>query len=529
MPIPNSDRPHAAAAGSSHVPETPRVELAGVSKSFRAVHALKNVSFDVRAGEIHGLVGENGAGKSTLMNILSGVVRKDRGAIRIDGEQVEIPDARTGRRLGIGIIHQELALVPDLTVAENVFLGSLARRAGLVDYRDLNRRAAELLARTGFPGINPRATVASLGVAYRQIVEIAKGLSENVKVLILDEPTAVLAPREVENLFGALRNLRQHGVGIVYISHRLEEIFRIADRITVLKDGAKVCTVLPSEITPGELIGLMIGRTLSALFPERDVHAGSEVLGVDRLNRGQQVRDVSFTVRAGEILGLAGLVGSGRTEILRAVFGADPKDSGEIRMFGRIVRIHSPRDAVLNGLALVPENRKDDGLIFDISVRKNITLAAIRKVRGLVGVVRQNHERTVAESLAGRLRIKTRSIDAEVADLSGGNQQKVVLAKWLATDCRTLLLDEPTRGVDVGAKAEIYGLIHQLAAAGIAVVMASSEMMELIGMCHRVAVVNQGAIAGVLEGAEITEANIMRLAIRKESGESRSWNSSTQV
>jgi ribose transport system ATP-binding protein len=496
-------------------PETYRVEVAGVSKSFRAVQALKDVSFNLRPGEIHALVGENGAGKSTLMNILSGVLRKDSGTIRMDGRPVEIPDPRAGRRLGIGIIHQELALVPSLTVAENIFISRLSRRFGLVDWRGLNHRAGELLARTGFPEIDPRATVASLGVAYRQIVEIAKGLSENVRVLILDEPTSVLAPQEVESLFAALRMLREQGVGLVYISHRLDEIFRIADRITVLKDGAVVRTVLPSEITPGDLIGLMIGRTLTAMFPRRGSRTGAEVLCVEALNRGAKVRDVSFVVRAGEIVGIAGLVGSGRTEILRTIFGADPKDGGTISVGGRRLRIHSPRDAVRSGIALVPESRKEHGVILNMSIRKNITLPGIGRLAGALGIIRQRQERSVAQTLAGRLRIKARSIDAEVADLSGGNQQKVVLAKWLGTDCRVLLLDEPTRGVDVGAKAELYSLINDLAGAGMAIVMVSSEMMETIGLCDRVAVVSQGRIAGVLEGAAITEENIMRLAVRR--------------
>lgn len=499
MPIPSSDRW--------------RVQLEGVSKSFRGVQALKNVSLSVRAGEIQALVGENGAGKSTLMNILSGVVQKDSGAIRVDGELVDIPNPRAARRLGVGIIHQELALAPDLTVAENIFLGALSRGMGIMDYHELNRRAGELLASAGFPQIDPKAKVESLGVAHQQIVEIAKGLSEHVKILILDEPTAVLVPHEVESLFAALEKLRGEGVSIVYISHRLDEIFRIADSITVLKDGEKVRTVLPAEVSTSDLIRLMIGRTLGALFPQRNSRFGSEILRVEGLSSAGKIRGVSFAVREGEIFGIAGLIGSGRTEILRAIFGADPSDAGVISVGDRRAIINSPGAAVRNGLALVPESRKDDGAILSMSVRQNITLAAMRRVRGPLGMIRRKEERTVAQSLAEKLRIKTRNIDCDVADLSGGNQQKVVLAKWLATDCRVLLLDEPTRGVDVGAKAEIYRLIDELAASGMGVVMVSSEMMELIGMCDRVAVVSQGAIAGMLEGTSISEENIMRLAI----------------
>jgi ribose transport system ATP-binding protein len=494
--------------------EPNRVEIAGVSKSFRAVEALRDVSFNVRPGEVHALVGENGAGKSTLMNILAGVLRKDKGTIRVDGREVEIPDPRAGRQLGIGIIHQEMALIPDLTVAENIFIGRLSTRFGLVDWRELYRRAAELLARTGFPEIDPRAKVASLGSAYRQIVEIAKGLSENVRVLILDEPTAVLAPHEVESLFGALRKLREQGVGLVYISHRLDEIFRIADRITVLKDGAVVRTVLPSEVTQEDLISLMIGRTLSALFPPRGHAIGEEVLRVEGLTRGSKVRGVSLAVRAGEIVGIAGLVGSGRTELLRTIFGAEAKDAGTITVAGHALRGGSPSQAVRSGIALVPEGRKEHGVILNLSIRQNITLPAIDRVSGALGIIRQHQEKSVVQALAGRLQIRARSIEADVADLSGGNQQKVVLAKWLGTDCKVLLLDEPTRGVDVGAKAELYHLITGLARDGLAILMVSSEMMEMIGLCDRVAVVSRGAIAGVLEGEGITEENIMRLAIQ---------------
>lgn len=497
------------------------VEILNVSKSFRAIHALRNVSFNVKPGEIHALVGENGAGKSTLMKILSGVHRSDGGIIKLDGRPVEIANPRIGRQLGIGIIYQELALIPHLTVAENILIKRLSRRLGLIDWRDLNRRAGELLAELGFTRIDPRAKVADLGVAHRQIVEIAKGLSENVRVLILDEPTSVLAPQEVDHLFAVLAKLRNRGVGLVYISHRLDEIFRIADRITVLKDAAVVRTVNASEIGPGDLISLMIGRTITSMFPPKTSTLGEEVLRVDGLRVGRNSSEISFSVRAGEVFGISGLVGSGRTEILRAIFGADPKDAGAIAVDGRRLKISCPGDAVRNAIALVPENRKDHGVILNMPVHHNITLPSIGRVTGKFGIIRQRQERTVAESLVSRLHIKTRSIAAEVADLSGGNQQKVVLAKWLSTNCKVLLLDEPTRGVDVGAKVELYGLIKELAAAGLAIVLVSSEMMELIGLCDRVAVVNQGRFTGVLEGPEITEENLIRLAIRKPEAQAR--------
>ena len=494
--------------------EADGVELLNVSKSFRAVRALRNVSFNVRPGEIHSLVGENGAGKSTLMKILSGVHQMDHGTIKVDGKPVEIPNPRVGQQLGIGIIYQELALVPDLTVAENILIKRLSRRFGLIDWRDLNRRAGELLAETSFTRINPRSKIADLGVADRQIVEIAKGISENVKVLILDEPTAVLAPREVDHLFVVLGKLRDRGVGLVYISHRLDEIFRIADRITVLKDGAVVRTVLPSEIAPRDLIGLMIGRTIGTMFPARNCTVGEEVLRVEGLRTGK-INGVSFTVRAGEVFGISGLVGSGRTEVLRAIFGADPKEGGTVAVAGRRLTIESPRDAVRSGIALVPESRGDQGVILTMPIRHNITLPSIDRVSDALGIIRRRAETSLVESLVSRLRIRTRSIEGEVADLSGGNQQKVVLAKWLGANCKVLLLDEPTRGVDVGARVEIYGLINELAAAGVAIVVVSSDMTEVIGLCDRIGVMSHGTLTGVLEGREISEENIMLLAIKR--------------
>jgi ribose transport system ATP-binding protein len=448
------------------------------------------------------------------MKILSGVHQMDHGAIKVDGKPVEIPNPRVGRQLGIGIIYQELALVPDLTVAENILIKHLSRRFGLIDWRDLNRRAGELLGETSFTQINPRSKIADLGVADRQIVEIAKGISENVKVLILDEPTAVLAPREVDHLFVVLGKLRDRGVGLVYISHRLDEIFRIADRITVLKDGAVVRTVLPSEIEPRDLIGLMIGRTIGTMFPVRDCTIGEEVLRVEALRAGK-INGVSFTVRAGEVFGISGLVGSGRTELLRAIFGADPKEGGTVAVAGHRLKIASPRDAVQGGIALVPESRGDHGVILTMPIRHNITLPSINRVSDALGIIRRRAETSIVESLVSRLRIKIRGIEAEVADLSGGNQQKVVLAKWLGANCRVLLLDEPTRGVDVGARVEIYGLINELAAAGVAIVVVSSDMTEVIGLCDRIGVMSHGTLTGVLEGSEVSEENIMLLAIKR--------------
>ncbi len=489
------------------------VEILNVSKSFRAIHALTDVSFNVKPGEIHALVGENGAGKSTLMKILSGVHLKDKGTIKVDGRPVDIQNPHAAGRLGIGIVYQELALIPDLTVAENIYFKRLSSNWGLINGRELNRKAEVLLRGLGFD-INPREKVAHLSVACQQIVEISRELSEDVRVLILDEPTSVLAPKEVEHLFAALKSLRARGVGLVYISHRLDEIFQIADRITVLKDGAVVGTVLPTGVTPDDLISMMIGRRLITMFPKRDCTIGDEVLRVDGLNRGRRVRDISFAVRAGEVLGIAGLVGSGRSEVVRAIFGAESKEGGKVFLGNRPVKINSPSDAVKSGIALVPENRKEQGVILDMPIRKNITMPNVRLVTASLGIIQERKERRLARQFVDKLQIKTQDVDQEVADLSGGNQQKVVLAKWLTTKCRVILLDEPTRGIDVGAKVEIYHLINELAASGMGIVLISSEMMEIIGLCDRVMVIREGQVAGMLQKPEISEVNVMRMAVQ---------------
>jgi ribose transport system ATP-binding protein len=486
--------------------------MTGISKSFGGVHALNDVSFEVRPGEIHALVGENGAGKSTLMKILSGAYQKDAGEIRIDARPVNISSPHVGRRLGIGIIYQDFALAPDLTVAENIFLDHLGRAGGLINWRELYRNAGDLIRGLGFD-INPRSLVADLTVAYQQVVEIAKALSENVGILILDEPTAVLAPRETERLFEVLRKLKQQDVSIIYISHRLEEVFEIADVVTVIKDGVVTGTLNAAEATTDEIINMMIGRQLTAMFPERHARIGEEIFRVEGLNRGNKVRDVSFSVRAGEVLGIAGLVGSGRTETVRAIFGADAKDSGQVVLEDRTLRIKSPRAAVRSGIALLPEDRKEQGAILSMSVRKNVTMPSLSRVTGALGIVRQGTEKRITQDLIDRLAIKTGSTETAVTDLSGGNQQKVVLAKWLGTECRLLILDEPTRGVDVGAKVEIYNIINELAENGLGIVVISSEMIELIGICDRVMVMRGGRIRGILEKNQLSEENIMRLAI----------------
>ncbi len=507
---------------ATHAAPKYRVEMIGISKSFGGVHALRDVTLRVEPGQVHVLVGENGAGKSTLMKILSGVVRKDVGEVLIDGRTVQIPDPHAAKSLGIGIIYQEFALAPDLSVAENIYISRLGNKFGLVRYKPLYDNATEMLRALGLP-IDPRVQCGKLSVAYQQAVEIAKALSENARILILDEPTAVLAPPEVARLFEVLRRLKQKGVSIVYISHRLNEIFEIADTITVIKDGSIADTVSPSSVSMDEIISLMIGRRLESLYPHRNARIGENVLVAEHISCGNRVMDVSFNVRGGEVLGIAGLVGSGRTEMVRAVFGADPRNRGTILIDGRIADIRSPRDAVRAGLALVPEDRKAQGVLLLLTIRENLSMTRLPILTSLFGFMRLKKEKAIAEDLIKQLEIKAPGSDAKVSQLSGGNQQKVVLAKWFGTgtDCRIVFLDEPTRGVDVAAKVEIYRLINDLAERGLGVVMVSSEMMELIGMCDRVLVMHDGSVRGELSKSELSEDSIMRLAVGGNGSQSR--------
>jgi ribose transport system ATP-binding protein len=489
-----------------------RVELINITKSFRGVHALKDVTFSVSPGEIHALVGENGAGKSTLMKILSGAYQRDSGEIRIDGQHVEIRNPHEGRERGIGIIYQEFSLAGDLSVAENLFMSELAGRGGFINWGALYKKAAVLIESVGFQ-IDPRTRVRDLTVAYQQMVEITKEFSKNVKVLVLDEPTAVLAPQESERLFSVMRRLKEQGISFVHITHRLEEVLAISDRITVLKDGEVVGTVLTKNVTKDDIIQMMIGRKLSAMYPSRDVPIGEEVFSVSGLSGLNNVTDVSFSIHKGEVLGIAGLVGSGRTEVARAIFGADRAYSGKMSLKGKPIKTTSVRKMVKAGVGLVPEDRKQQGVILAMAVKTNITLPSLHKITRFFGILRQKREEKIVGQLIQQLSIKTSSMNAEVADLSGGNQQKVALAKWLSRDCDVLILDEPTRGVDVGAKVEIYNAINALVAQGIAIIMISSEMMEVIGMADRVMVMSRGHVTGFLEGDQITEENILRLSI----------------
>ena len=489
-----------------------RVEMIKIKKSFGGVHALKDVTFNVEPGEIHALVGENGAGKSTMMKILSGVYREDSGTIKIDGKEVTIHNPTVSKALGVSIIYQELMLAPHLTVAENIFIDRLSNKTGLVNYNQLYKKAEDLIGKIGFD-FNPKALVGNLTVAYQQVVEIAKALSKSAKILILDEPTAVLAPSEVEKLLDLLMNLKAQGVSIIYISHRLDEVFRIADRITVLKDGAVVNTFLKDAVTKDDVITEMVGRKLEGLFPARVSDLGGNILRVENLCSGSKVKNVSFSLRSGEVLGIAGLVGSGRSETVRALFGADKKDGGAVYLDEKRINISNCKDSVRHRIGFVPENRKEQGVILSMSLRKNMTMTKLRDIVRFSGIINSKKEKGIAKDLIEALRIKASSAEMNAFNLSGGNQQKVVLAKWFNADCRIIILDEPTRGVDVGAKYEIYNLINELSRKGIGIIMISSEMIEIIGMCDRALVMHDGEVRGELSKNELSEEGIMRLAI----------------
>ncbi len=485
-------------------------EMTGISKVFGGIRALDAVSFSVKAGEVHALVGENGAGKSTLMKILAGAHQATTGEIHVGGDPAVIPSPHASRALGIGIIYQELALAPELTVAENIFLGELP---GFVNARALRARAAKLLDDLGF-AIDPGAIVATLPLAFQQAVEIAKAMSRQVRILILDEPTAVLAPPEVERLLAVVQELSRRGVSVVYISHRLDEIFRIANQITVLKDGRTVGTYPAAGMDEARLISLMVGREATQLFPKVERIRGGELLRVEGLSASGLVKQVSFSLHQGEVLGIAGLVGSGRTEVARAIFGADRAETGTISMDGSRVSIRSPRQGVASGIGLVPEDRKGQGLVLAMPIRQNVTLTSLQRFTNWLGVVRRRAERASVDNVAKRTTIRARNLDLPVSSLSGGNQQKVVLAKWLDAGCKVVILDEPTRGVDVGARSEIYQLIENLAANGLGVIVISSDMLEVIGASDRILVMSGGRISGELAREEFSEARIMQLALR---------------
>jgi ribose transport system ATP-binding protein len=490
---------------------TPLLEVRGLSKGFPGVQALQAVDFDVRQGEVHVLLGENGAGKSTPVKILTGAQHKDAGEIRWRGQQVDIDDPHRAQKLGISVIYQEFNLVPYMTVAENMFLGREPVSQGLLDRRRMLRAAQAILDDLG---VSVRATtrVADLGVAEQQMTEIAKALSLDAELLIMDEPTATLTEREIERLFDAIRRLRERRVSVIYISHRLNEVKQVGDRVTVLRDGRKVATLEAADAAVHQLIRLMVGHDLREQYPKQHVERGPEVLRVEGLSRDGVLHDISFSLHRGEILGLAGLVGAGRTELARAIFGADPISAGRIFVDGRPVSIRSPAEAIRLGIGLVPEDRKGQGLVLDASVEENLGLVTLRKATR-AGIVDLKGQHVAAERIAGQLGVRMAGLGQHVRTLSGGNQQKVVIGKWLLADTKVLILDEPTRGIDVGAKVEIYELVNELTAAGAAVLMISSDLPEVLGMSDRVLVMAQGRIAGELAADEATQDAVMALAV----------------
>jgi ABC-type sugar transport system ATPase subunit len=487
------------------------IEASAISKSFPGVRALDAVDFTLRAGEVHALVGENGAGKSTLIKIFSGVYQPDSGEIRVDGQPVAIGSAQESQALGIVPVHQEIHLVPLLSVAENIFLGRQPLRGrGFIDHAGMERQAAEILEGLGIR-VDVRALVTDLSVARRQMVSIARALSSNARVIILDEPTASLSERETQILFEIIRRLKERGVAVIYISHRLEEIFAIADRVTVMRDGRIVGTQPVTETRLEQIIAMMVGREMSELFRKEEVPIGAPVLQVDDLCVAGVLRDVSFTLHQGEILGLAGLVGAGRSELARAIFGADRYDRGNVLLEGRPLRARHPRDAVARGVGLAPEDRKQQGLIMGLPVAQNITLANLFR-RQRLGFFSLRAEKQTAETYVKRLGIRTPDVERQVAFLSGGNQQRVVIARWLETRPKVLILDEPTQGVDVGAKAEIHGLMVELARAGVGILLISSDLPEVLQMSDRVLVMHEGRITGRFSRQEATQEMVMRSA-----------------
>jgi ribose transport system ATP-binding protein len=490
------------------------LSVTAISKSFPGVKSLQDVDFSVGAGEIHALVGENGAGKSTLIKIISGAYVPDQGEIELDGDKVAWTGPREAQGAGIHVIYQELVLFPELTVAENVFINDQPlTRFGIIDYRLMERRADDVLRRLGAK-IDVRRRVKELTVADQQMVEIARALVGSVKVLILDEPTAVISGREVDLLFDRLIALRAAGVAIIYISHRLEEIFRIADRVTVLKDGVRVATRPVTGVNRDQLISLMVGRPLSDVFPPRRAipQEAPVLLRAEGIRVGTRVRNASFTLKSGEIVGLAGLVGSGRTELAQAIFGGVPFDAGKVEIEGTVFAKTSPRSSIEAGVGLLTEDRKGEGLLMHLSVAANIVAPRLSEIaRGPFIDLRAEY-RIGAQEIA-RFSVAASGPQAVVAGLSGGSQQKVLFSRWVRACRRVLLLDEPTRGVDVGAKVEIYRIIRQLADSGFAILMISSELLEIVGMCDRALVMCEGAITGELAGGAITEEAIMTLAL----------------
>ena len=491
------------------------VSMHDICKSFPGVKALDHVDFELRSGEVMALLGENGAGKSTLMKVLSGVYTRDSGDMEIQGKAYGNLTPKQAQAAGVAIIHQELNMCRHLTVAENMFLGREKVRGVMLSQREMEAEAAEVLGRLKID-ISPRTVVGDLPISKQQMVEIAKALSMDARILIMDEPTSALTAREIEDLFRIIRDLRASDHGIVYISHRLEELQHIVDRVTIMRDGQYITTMNFADTTIDQIITYMVGREIKEKFPRVTCEKGKKVFEVKNLNAGRMVRNVSFSLYEGEIVGFAGLMGAGRTETTRAIFGIDPKQSGQIFLDGREIAIHSPMDAIRQGVVLAPEDRKKDGLCTKLSIRHNIALPNLDLLCNRLGVVSHSRENAMCEQAVKNLQIKTPSVDVDAANLSGGNQQKVVVGKWLARDSRVVIFDEPTRGIDVAAKVEIYHLMNQLKQQGIAVMFVSSELPEVLGIADRVIVMCDGQITGEVMARETTQNEILTLATRFE-------------
>ena len=495
----------------------PALELSRVVKSFGAVVALRSGTITLEEGSIHALIGENGAGKSTLVKIIAGLYRRDAGTFRLRGEEVDFHTTAQSKAAGIAVIYQEPTLFPDLSVTENIFMGRQpTNRFGRIERKAMRAEAQAIFARLGVT-IDPDRVTEGLSIADQQIIEIAKAISLDARVLIMDEPTAALSGVEVERLFAVARSLRDEGRALMFISHRFDEVFALCDKVTVMRDGSYIATTPMSETSVAELVRQMVGRDVAELFPKLPAEIGGDLLVVEGLTRTGVFHDISFTVRAGEIVGLAGLVGAGRSEVVRAIFGVDPYEAGSVHVDGRQLPKGNPRVAMARGLALVPEDRRKQGLVLDESVSRNITLA-IRSSLAKAGLLWGGPENAAAAVWSSRLEVKTASLDAETGTLSGGNQQKVVLGKWLATNPKVLIVDEPTRGIDVGTKAEVHRLLSELAQQGLAILMISSELPEVLGMADRVLVMREGHLTGEFPRSEATPEAVMFAATAEKEG-----------
>ena len=496
------------------MPKQNLIEIRNISKSFPGVKALDDVSLDIGSGEVHVIIGENGAGKSTLIKIISGVYQNDSGELRLKGKLVHFTNPKQAIKAGISVIHQELSLVPDLTVADNIFLGRELIKGKFLEKREMNQRTQEILTSLDLD-INPEEKIRNLSTAKKQMVEIARSVSWNSSLVIMDEPTSSLAKHEVDSLFRIIRKLKSENVGIIYISHRLQEIPEIGDKVTVLRDGVLIKTLPVNETNEGKLVSLMVGRKINNYYHRENKKTGKIILKVESITRKSHFKDISFYLREGEILGIAGLIGAGRTELLRSIFGADKIESGSIFLNGKLTDFNHPSQAIHNKIGLVPEERRDQGLLLDKSMRENVALPSLN-IHAKKGFVDKLWEIKASEEYKKKLQVKTPSIEVILKSLSGGNQQKVIIARWLAADSKILLLDEPTRGIDVNAKAEIYHLMNDFTKSGGSILMVSSELLEILGIADRIIVMREGMITGILDHKEESEEKIMTLAALDE-------------